>query len=128
MTTDEDDTEPLLVPGAERGSASRDAQPGEPNPGLGSPKDQWHKRTYEFASAEAALLYVTVVVALALSAGWWPRVELVARRVRLARLPGPGRGGEGGPPVEPEWSGWAVRLGGSEVVEGAGRWTPPEPS
>lgn len=87
----------------------------EPNPTPKRPMVQWHARTYEFATVEAALLYVAVVAALALASGGWPSVELRGTRVRVrpadSGIPEPGAS-----PM-PAWSGWADRLGGSEVIE-----------
>ena len=74
---------------------------------------QWHTRTFEFATPEAALLYTACAVALAITSGVWPVLELDRRRARL-RL---GTGLAPTPLERAAWEelcAWARRLGGNE--------------
>ena len=50
---------------------------------------------YEFATPEAALLYVGYVLALGRVRGWWPSMDVERDRVRLDLDPVALEGGEG---------------------------------
>ncbi len=96
-----------------------EATRGEPSSSAGSLSSRWQiERSYEFATPEAALLFVACAVAVAMVKGVWPAVELCRERVHI-RL-----SGEQGPSVQAraawrELTGWAEKLGAGS--RGGGR-------
>lgn len=87
MARSDEDTAPL-VPPLPGGTGSSPGGPGErrANGGGGegapaAPRVPW--RVYEFATPEAAVLYVAYVQALGRLRGWWPELGVERERVRL---------------------------------------------
>lgn len=91
----------------------------ELSPATESLRRRWQRRTYEFATPDAALVYTACAMAVSLVTGVWPVVEVHRQRV-CVRLSADTARGAGERLAVRELSGWARKLGAREVETGDG--------
>lgn len=121
MSEDDEDT-PRLGLAISAGSPTRGNRRragGELSPPPRSLSKRWQRRTYEFATPDAALVYTACAVAVSLVTGIWPVVEVHRHRV-CVRLSLETEAGPGERLMWRELRGWARNLGAREVETGDG--------